>query len=149
MRRRTKTDTALAKAKDKRRIKFGLDVHATQITVCRQEDGSLPQPAQKMSWQRAADWIGAHVGEGHEVYSCYEAGPCGYRLHRRLVAMGVSNYVVAPQRWDERNKRVKTDKQDARELVDRLDRYVRGNERAFSVVRVPSEEQEVLLLMGL
>jgi len=77
------------------------------------------------------------------VYSCYEAGPCGYRLHRKLTAMGVTNYVVAPQRWDERNKRVKTDKQDAKELVDRLDRYVRGNQSAFSVVRVPTEEEEV------
>ncbi len=29
--------------------KFGLDVHAAQITVCRQLDGSLPQPAHRHS----------------------------------------------------------------------------------------------------
>jgi transposase len=54
----------------------------------------------------------------------------------------VSNVVVAPQRWDERGRRVKTDKRDARELVDRLDRYLRGNTNAFSVVRVPTVEEE-------
>ena len=36
----------------------------------------------------------------------------------------------------------KTDKRDARELCNRLDRYVRGNTDAFAVVRVPTPEQE-------
>ncbi len=137
-----KTDRFLAKAKEEQIVKFGLDVHAGQITVCRQEGGLLPQPAQKMSWEKAMGWIGKQIGEGVRVYSCYEAGPCGYGLHRDLTAMGVTNCVVAPQRWDERNKRVKTDKRDARELVDRLDRYLRGNTNVFAVVRVPTEEQE-------
>lgn len=131
-----------AKAKEEPITKLGLDVHAGQITVCRQQEGLLPQPAQKMSWDRCLGWILEQVGEGVRVYSCYEAGPCGYGLHRQLTAMGVTNYVVAPQRWDEQGRRVKTDKQDARELVDRLDRYVRGNTKAFSVVRVPTEQQE-------
>ena len=30
-----------------------------------------------------------------QVYTCYEAGPFGYHLHRRLAAMGVTNFVVA------------------------------------------------------
>lgn len=124
------------------RVKFGLDVHACQITVCRQIGGLLPQPSQKFSWQRAVDWMEAHVKSGGEVYSCYEAGPCGYGLHRRLDSLGVSNYVVAPQRWDERKRRVKTDKRDARELCQRLDRYVCGNTEAFATVYVPSVEQE-------
>jgi transposase len=64
--------------------------------------------------------IKSHIADGARVHSCYEAGPCGYGLHRRLTAMGVSNVVVAPQRWDERSKRIKTDKRDARELADRL-----------------------------
>ena len=56
--------------------------------------------------------------------------------------MGVSNLVVQPQDWDERGKGVKTDRIDALALCQRLDRYVRGNRKAFSVVRVPSEEEE-------
>ena len=123
-------------------IKLGLDVHAAQITVCRQVDGALPQPAQKLGWERAIAWIEAQGKVARQVYSCYEAGPCGYGLHRTLTALGVINYVVAPQRWDERGRRVKTDKRDARELCNRLERYVRGNTDAFAVVRVPTPEQE-------
>lgn len=142
MNKQDEINTSLANAKEELNIKLGLDVHGKQITVCRQKGGSLPQPAQKMSWDRALSWIKGQLADGIQVYSCYEAGPCGYGLHRRLEEMGVCNLVVAPQRWDERGQRVKTDKRDARELVDRLDRYLRGNCQVFSVVRVPTPEQE-------
>jgi transposase len=132
----------LVQSKEEPTIKLGLDVHASQITVCRQEGGLLPQPSQKMTWDKALGWIARQLATGAEVHSCYEAGPFGYGLHRQLSAMGVCNLVVAPQRWDERGKRVKTDKRDARELVDRLDRYLRGNTKAFSLVRVSTEEEE-------
>jgi len=123
-------------------VKFGLDVHADQITVCRMLEGALPQPAQKMNPLKALSWIAGHVKEGFVVKSCYEAGPCGFWLHRALTAKGVGNVVVAPQRWDDRGKRVKTDKRDARELTDRLERFLRGNTNTFSLVRVPTPEQE-------
>lgn len=123
-------------------VKFGLDVHAQQITVCRQIEGQRPQPAQRMSWAQCERWIAAHVEAGAVVYTCYEAGPCGYGLHRRLVLLGATNLVVAAQIWDERRRRVKTDKRDAKELCDRLDRYVRGNDRVFAIIRVPTPEQE-------
>ncbi len=123
-------------------VKFGLDVHKAQITVCRQLGGRLPQPAQMLGWDRAIEWIGGHLAAGSDLYSCYEAGPCGYGLHRRLEQMGVTNYVVAPQMWDERHRRIKTDKRDAHELCQRLDRYVRGNTDAFASVYVPSIDQE-------
>lgn len=129
-------------------VKFGMDVHAGQITLCRQVDGQLPQPAQRLGWSECVAWIKAHVQAGAVVFSCYEAGPCGYGLHRQLVAMGVTNYVVVPQRWDEQNQRVKTDARDARELCDRLDRYGRGNTTAFTVVRVPTPEQEQRRAVG-
>jgi len=31
---------------------------------------------------------------------CYEAGPFGYSLHRKLTALGVTNFVVRPRDWD-------------------------------------------------
>jgi len=137
-----KPDRSLVETKEEHIIKLGLDVHSEQITACRQEDALLPQPSQKMSWEKVLKWIKDQVSCGTKVFSCYEAGPCGYGLHRMLTAMGVTNIVVAPQRWDDQGKRVKTDKRDARELVARLDRYVRGNKNVFSVVRVPTEEEE-------
>jgi transposase len=123
-------------------IKLGLDAHADQITTCRQVEGRLPQPAQKLSEQRLLELVREHRQQGHQVYSCYEAGPCGYWLHRELEKLGAVNYVVAPQRWDERGRRMKTDQLDARALCQRLDRYVRGNTDAFTVVRVPTPAQE-------
>jgi transposase len=132
-----------AKAKEETTtIKLGLDVHAAQITVCRQMEGLGPQPPQKMGWEQFLKWIKEQVGRGAKVHSCYEAGPCGYGLHRTLQSMGVENLVVVPQRWDSGGQRVKTDKRDARELVDRLDRYLRGNTKVFAVVKVPSQEQD-------
>lgn len=123
-------------------IKLGLDLHATQVTVCRQIDGRLPQPSQKLTVPELLELVREHLARGHQVHTCYEAGPCGYILHRQLVALGATNYVVAPQIWDERGRRVKTDRRDARELCQRLDRYVRGNTEVFAVVHVPSEAQE-------
>lgn len=67
----------------------------------------------------------------------------GYTLHRELVALGVSNVVVVQQKLAGA-KRQKTDALDARAWVDRLDRHLRGNRDAFSVVRVPTPEQEQL-----
>jgi len=129
-------------------IKLGLDVHAGQITVCRQDGGQVPKPAQRKSWPEFLRWVQALAAGPGPVISCYEAGPCGYGLHRQLSAWGVTNYVVVPQRWDEQGKRVKTDARDARELCDRLDRYVRGNTKAFSLVRVPTPEQEQRRALG-
>jgi hypothetical protein len=50
-----------AKAKEERTTKLGLDVHAGQITVCRQQEGLLAQPAQRMSWERCLGWIQEQV----------------------------------------------------------------------------------------
>jgi transposase len=76
-----------------------------------------------------------------QITCCYEAGPFGYRLHRRLESKGVINYVIRPINWDEHGKRVKTDNRDATEMVLALDGYLRGNTRSFSVIRVPSEQK--------
>ena len=43
---------------------------------------------------------GACGQRGAQVWSCYEAGPCGYVLHRSLSAMGVHNLVVVPHTGD-------------------------------------------------
>jgi transposase len=63
-------------------------------------------------------------------------------LHRKLEELGVTNYVVCPTKLDSRGKGVNNDSRDALELLVRLDRYVAGNRKAFSVVRVPTPEQE-------
>jgi transposase len=118
-----------------------MDVHARQITVCRQIGDQTPQPAQSFAKERLLVWVKQQVAVGAVVHSCYEAGVMGYTLHRELTALGVGNVVVVPQKLAGA-KRQKTDAIDARALVGRLDRWLRGNRDAFSVVRVPTPEQE-------
>jgi transposase len=128
-------------------IKLGLDVHAEQVPVCRQVEGQVPKPAYRSREAEVVAWVQEQVAHGAKVYSCYEAGPCGYGLHRRLTELGATNYVVAPQRWNA-TSRVKTDQRDARQLCQRLDQYVRGEPEAFSVVRVPTPAQEQRRALG-
>jgi hypothetical protein len=73
------TDTGIkerswAKAKEEQIRKLGLHVPAGQITVCRQQEGLLAQPAQKMSWARCLEWIQKQDSSGWKLNSCYEAG---------------------------------------------------------------------------
>lgn len=122
-------------------IKLGLDLHAVYVVVAVQLDGCPPQPPQRIRTDQFAGWVKQLQAKypGARVYACYEAGPCGYWLHRVLEELGVTNYVVAPVAL---NGRRKTDKLDARALVEKLDRFVRGHTRAFSPVKVPTPEQE-------
>jgi transposase len=122
-------------------IKLGLDVHARDVVMCLQLDGALPQRPQKLLAVQVLALVRGLWAAGRRVYACYEAGPCGYGLHRDLLAAGATNYVVVPEVLGD-GRRQKTDQLDAAALADRLDRYVRGNSKAFSVVRVPTPAQE-------
>ena len=74
--------------------------------------------------------------------SCYEAGASGYWLHRQLEQMGAKNLVGMPKAMGQAGKKQKTDKRDSAELCGFLDRYPRGQDKALSVVGVPTVEQE-------
>ena len=128
--------------KNYQRIQLGLDVHADTVVVVRQLDNATPQPAQRFSWPQFWPWLEKQCALATEVHSCYEAGPMGYGLHRRLRGRGVHNRVVAPRALDEQGKRVNNDKTDALALCQRLDRYLAGNAKALAVIRVPTEEEE-------
>src|SRR5256714_15470215 len=124
-------------------IKLGLDLHARQVTECRQLDGSTPKSAQKWEPGKLLAQVEAWVKTGIQVYSCYEAGACGYWFHRELVKCGAVNFVVAPRPLPNyQAKRQKTDRLDARALLDNLESYLRGNRQAMSIVAVPSLELE-------
>ena len=131
-----------AASKKYQTIKLGLDVHADTIVVVRILDHSAPQPAQKFTPAKFLAWIKTQLVLGERVYSCYEAGPFGYGLHRDLTKLGITNLVVQPVCLDQHHKGVNHDKSDAQELTLRLDRYVAGNTRALATVRVPTIAQE-------
>ena len=123
-------------------IKLGIDVHLDRYVVVRIVDGGTPQPPQRFGPAEFLLWATKQITLAEKVSTCYEAGPFGYNLHRKLEKMGAVNYVVRPRDWDEYGQQVKTDKRDAKQLALHLDRYVNGNRDAFCVVRAPSPEQE-------
>jgi transposase len=122
-------------------VKLGQDLHAKQVTVVVQLDGSVPQPARVIPIDAYLAWVQRLQKQyaNARFQACYEAGPCGYWLHRALLAQGVTNVVVAPTNLSGRRK---TDKRDARKLVEALERYVDGNVEAFTVIKVPTPLQE-------
>ena len=82
------------------------------------------------------------------VGSCYEAGRDGFWLHRWLIAHGIDNIVVdsASIEVNRRARRAKTDRLDGDKLLAMLIRYGAGERRVWSVVRVPTPEQEAIRL---
>jgi transposase len=136
------TQANKANVEKAKNIKLGVDVHLDRYVVVRIIDGATPQPPQRFGPAEFLLWVAKQLTLAEKVFTCYEAGPFGYSLHRELQKMGATNYVVRPRDWDEYGKKVKTDKRDAKELALALDRYVSGNREAFCVIRVPSPEEE-------
>jgi transposase len=78
------------------------------------------------------------------IVSCYEAGRDGFWLHRYLVHCDVANVVVDASSIEvnRRARRAKTDRVDVEQLLRLLIRYHHGEKRVWSVVHVPSVEEE-------
>ena len=78
------------------------------------------------------------------VRSCYEAGRDGFWLHRWLLEQGIDNMVVdsASIEVNRRARRAKTDRLDGGKLLTMLMRYLGGERRVWSVVRVPTPQEE-------
>jgi transposase len=78
------------------------------------------------------------------VVSCYEAGRDGFWIHRYLESQGIENIVVdsASLEVNRRKRRAKTDRIDVAKLLRMLMRYWGGEKKVWSVVRVPSEQDE-------
>jgi len=86
------------------------------------------------------------------VVSCFEAGRDGFShrdigtmwLHRYLTQEGIENLVVDSSSIEvnRRQRRAKTDRMDVEKLLSQLIRYRSGDRKVWSVVHVPSVEDE-------
>lgn len=80
-----------------------------------------------------------HEFDGQVLLWCYEAGPCGYELHRQLLELAQDCQVVAPSKIPRQPaEKIKTDRRDAIKLA----RLLRSGD--LSGVWVPDVEQEAM-----
>jgi transposase len=102
--------------------------------------GDLTRLAREIT--AAKQWFA--LSEDVVVRSCYEAGRDGFWLHRYLATVGIDNQVVDSSSIEvnRRQRRAKSDGLDARKLLGMLLRYHAGESKVWSVVRVPTREEE-------
>ena len=96
----------------------GLDVHKSTISVAIAEDGRGGDIRDYGVVENRADILVKLVERlgrrGQLLHFCYEAGPCGYGLHRLLSGLGQDSTVVAPSLIPKKaGDRVKTNRRDA------------------------------------
>ncbi len=121
----------------------GLDVHKDQISVAVAESGrggAVEYLGQIANNPAAISKLCARLAQtGAALAFCYEAGPCGYGLHRQLTGLGHRCQVVAPSLIPIKpGDRVKTDRRDATLLA----RLHRAGE--LTCVWVPDEAHEAM-----
>ena len=86
-----------------------------------------------------------NLPEDTTVKSCYEAGRDGFWLHRCLTSLEVENAIVdsASVEVNRRKRRAKTDRLDVEKLPVLLMRYYNGENKVWSIVRVPSPRRKI------
>jgi transposase len=84
------------------------------------------------------------LAQNAPVKSCYEAGRDGFWVDRYLKSIGVETIIVDSSSIEvnRRRRRAKTDSLDVGKLLVMLMRYHSGERKVWSVVRVPSTEEE-------
>jgi transposase len=121
---------------------IGLDVHKNSISPA-SAAADPGEPARSLGRlphdiPRLLRFLSSFGAPG-EVRICYEAGPTGYGLVRRLRAEGYTCDVVAPAKTPRTpSDRVKTDRRDAVKLAT----FLRNG--LLTAIRVPTEEEEAL-----
>jgi transposase len=120
----------------------GLDVHKETIavSVADPDGGETRYIGEVPNTPDSVVKLVKRLGkEGTKLSFCYEAGPCGYGLHRQLKDLGQVCQVVAPSLIPRKpGDRVKTDRRDSLNLA----RLHRAGE--LTAVWVPDGAQEAL-----
>lgn len=121
---------------------IGLDVHKDSITIAMADEGREPARGFKTIANdptRLLKILRVITPKGGRLLVCYEAGPTGYGLYRRLRKAKIECQVVAPSLVPSKaGNRVKTDRRDAVGLAH----FLRSGD--LTEIYVPNEEDEAL-----
>ncbi len=123
-------------------IYVGMDVHKDSIVIALAREGR----EEAVTWQtipydgvKLRKVLKSLIKNGEILRVCYEAGPTGFGLCRRLCKAGVDCIVVAPSLVPSKSgDRVKTDRRDARKLAH----FLRSGD--LTEVHVPEESVEAI-----
>lgn len=120
----------------------GMDVHKATIAVAVAEagGGEVRYVGEIENTPDAIAKLVRQLRKGDaQLTFCYEAGPCGYGIHRQLTELGWGCQVVAPSLIPKKaGDRVKTDRRDSMMLA----RLHRAGE--LTAVWVPDDAQEAM-----
>jgi transposase len=123
-------------------VYVGLDVHKDSIVIAVAREGREPADNWKTipyDGVRLRKALKSLVKDGEELRVCYEAGPTGFGLCRRLREAEIDCIVVAPSLVPGKpGDRVKTDRRDARKLAH----FLRSGD--LTQVYVPEESVEAI-----
>ena len=102
-------------------VYIGIDVHKKTYAVAAHSEGMVvKRDTLPASPSRLIDYIHKYF-RGGDIYTAYEAGFCGFALHRELQANGINSKVVHPAGIEIASRdRVKTDKRDALKIAVQL-----------------------------
>jgi len=105
---------------------LGLDVHSEKNAIAYALEGSREQatyygscgasvPNTEVTLRRLAKKLGVNF---KDLKVCYEAGPTGFVLARRLIHLGLECIVIAPTKTERKpGEKVRTDRRDAKKLA--------------------------------
>lgn len=117
-------------------IFVGMDVHKKTYSVTAICDGTLvKRDTLKADPDALIAYLKKRFGSG-KIKTAYEAGFCGFHLHRTLIGAGIENIVVHAASIETSNSKVKTDKRDSLKIAKHL---AEGKLRS---VYIPTVEQE-------
>lgn len=122
---------------ENKKVFIGIDVHKKDYALVAIVEGEIiyrgRAPAEP---EKLVEFLKNRFKDG-EIHTAYEAGCCGYVLHRVLLKSGIKSIVVNAASIEvQANNKVKTDKRDAKKIAEHL------SQGRLKGIRVPSEKEE-------